>query len=359
MKIGFAITLYDKFEELKQLVKIIRSWKGDYHISVCCNHPDAYYILGQAVESGEIDDLVNPRHIAQLGEWTVKDGKGKAKAFAHNIRCVENVRASCQALEATDCDIGVHLHSDAWFLSEDKLRELVQAMIDRKKRVAVRGRGLEDTFNPFSSCTTFGNVDDHAIVWDVRWCKDYKVFDFRPEALLYHKNNIHSMWGLVFGVKVGLDNLWYYPTEMIDMHGNSNRSLSPFNLDLKWELLHVNRNTLPDTIGKQLQDALVVGDVVTWGILALELDKWEYPYVLALKHFGYSKKQIDNMPPMLKKQICDSMTIKQVFKNYKHRITDYLITKLFPIPKDIRTWYKEQGCIDEIVGEVNWTGDIY
>ena len=32
MKIGIAITLYDKFEELEQLIKIIRSWKEDYCI---------------------------------------------------------------------------------------------------------------------------------------------------------------------------------------------------------------------------------------------------------------------------------------------------------------------------------------
>ena len=357
MKIGFAITLYDKFEELKQLVKIIRSWKGDYYISVCCNHPDAYYILGQAVESGEIDALVNPRPIAQLGEWTVKDGKGKAKAFAHNIRCVENVRRSCQALENTGCDIGVHLHSDAWFLNEDKLKQLVQAMIDRKKRVAVRGRGLEDTFNPFSSCTTFGNVDDHAIVWDVAWCKKYKVFDFRPEALLYHKNNIHSMWGLVFGVKVGLDNLWYYPTQMVDLYGNSSRSLSPFNYDYMWDVLHVNRSTLPENLGKDIQKAMLnLESVVPF---QQALDEWVYPYKMALKYFGYTSKQIDNMPPMLKKEICKSMTMKQVFKNYKHRVVDWLIAKLFPIPQDIRKWYKEDGCIDKIVGEVNWTGDIY
>ena len=40
-KHSIAISLYDKFEEVKLLVDIIReNWEQDYIITVCCNHPD-------------------------------------------------------------------------------------------------------------------------------------------------------------------------------------------------------------------------------------------------------------------------------------------------------------------------------
>ena len=40
MKIGIAITTYDKFEEAKILFDIIRSFEQDYPIAFCSNHPD-------------------------------------------------------------------------------------------------------------------------------------------------------------------------------------------------------------------------------------------------------------------------------------------------------------------------------
>jgi len=52
-KIGIAISLYNKFEELGVLIDIIRkNWKNKYFISVCSNYPNAQeYIKGLDIDT--------------------------------------------------------------------------------------------------------------------------------------------------------------------------------------------------------------------------------------------------------------------------------------------------------------------
>jgi hypothetical protein len=40
IKIGFAITTYDKFEEAKILLNILECFEKDYPVALCSNHPD-------------------------------------------------------------------------------------------------------------------------------------------------------------------------------------------------------------------------------------------------------------------------------------------------------------------------------
>ena len=353
-KIGFAVTLYDKFDELEQFINIVRSWSGDYYISVCCNHPDAMVILGDMLYNGEIDVIIKPRDIAQLG----MHNDSKINKYAQNVRCTENVRASCKALEDSGCDIGVHVHSDCWFLNEEKMLNIVRWMKNGEYKVATRGHGLEESFHPMRQ-VVFGHVDDHAIFWDVNWCKDNHVWDFKPEAMMYHKHGVHTQLGMVFGVRVGLDNWSYYPHKSFDVFGEKTRSLSPVNYDPINEIIHVNTGALPHDWGKRIQQYYLSGKESDIHDILYGISKWNHTYDWWLSKCGFSKKQLEAISPVHKKLFLEHMTLKQIMKNYKHRVIDYIIDKSVSIPKDAKAWYKTNGYIDELVGKDNWTRRVH
>lgn len=351
-KIGFAISLYDKFDDLEILVDIIRSWKKKYIISVCCSKTDFI----PEIRHLDIDVVCQPRTVAQLG----MHNNSKKNKYAQNIRCTENVRASCENLRG--CDYGVHLHSDCWFLNEEKLLELVNWVEHNKIKVATRGHGLAESFHPMRQAV-FGSVDDHAIIWNVPWCKKHYVWDFKPEAMLYHRYGVHTQLGLVFGVKVGLDNWKYYPHTSLDAFGNKTRSLSPVNYDSVNEIIHVNVGALPGSWGRSIQHSyLKMYDNMQYALrgyqdpnVLYKLAEHNYKYDWWLSKCGFSKKQLAAISPVHKELFVKEMTLRKVVQNYKHKITDYIVDKMFKMPKDVREWYQTQGYIDELVGKENWT----
>ena len=354
MKIGFAISLYDKLDDLEILVDIIRSWKRNYIINVCCSHPDARLML----KDFDIDGWYQSRPILQLGMHNNSD----INKYAQNIRCTENVRASCKDL--SDCDVGIHLHSDCWILQEEKARNLAQLLYDKKCKVITRGHGLEDAFHPMRQ-SVFGSVDDHAIVWDVDWCKKHFVWDFKPEAMMYHKFGVHSQLGLVFGVKVGLDKWKYYPHTSWDAFGCKTRSLSPVNYDNINEIIHVNTGALPLGWGKAIQNTYLrmyghyhLKDYFDINVYQ-KLAEWNYTYDWWLSKCGYSKKQLAAISPVHKKLFLKEMTARKIVKNYKHKIADYIIDSVFSTPKDAAEWYRKKGHINQLVGLDNWTRKVY
>lgn len=360
-KIGFALSLYDKFDDLETVIDIIRSWKHDYVISVCCNHPQGK----KRLQDVDYDLFCQPRHIAQFGNYMTSEKWDHAAQYAHHMRCTESVRSSCQNLEQTDVDIGVHLHSDAWFLNEHKLRVLIQNMIMKKKRVATRGNGLEYVWHPFRQCNAFGNVDDHGIIWDVPWCEQRHVWDFKPEALMYHKRSVHAQLGLVFGVKVGLDNWWYYPYHPVDYNNCFTRGLSPYNFDTMHRLLHVNVDTLPFDWGRSLQANMLqehgydlLKEFRDKNVVS-KINDFDRLYRWRLRLCGFSRKQVSAKPPLLKKQDMSNITLRGILRNYRHQIIDWMLDKLFPMPDDAACWYRRQGMIDELVPGDNWTSSIY
>lgn len=362
LKIGFALSLYDKFDDLDTAIKIIRSWKHDYIISVCCSHPDCK----ERTADMDIDLLCKPRPILQLGNWASKDYSDKKIAhYAHHIRCAESVRASCKNLENTDVDYVVHTHSDGWFLNEDKLRQLVRNVDAKGMKVATRGGGIEYVFHPFRQCNAFGNVDDHGIVFNRSWCKGRHVWDFNVEDMIYHKRAVHSILATVFGARVGLSNWWYYPYEPVDMYGKSTRSLTPYQYDPMWEFVHVNKETLPYTWGKTLQANVLqehgyeyMSGYVSPNIYN-KIYKRDNKMKIRMKLCGFTDKQIKAYPLKLKKKLVKEMGIRGVLKNYMHTITDAVIDWKFPMPNDAAVWYRKHGYIDELVGEDNWTRTLY
>ena len=224
MKIGFAITAYDKFEEARILIEIIRKeFKGDYKISFCSNHGDTH---------------------------VPKELKDRISIV---LRVTDTVQKSCMNAMTMDVDYIIHMHSDAWVLSEDKLIELVRSMIQRNKKIAIRfgGEGL----NHFTHQALA--MDDHFFVFEKKFALENKIFDFKPEFLFPENFDIHEMLFFNIWIKAGLENIWCYRWngQLVNYDDTllKNNTLNPVGYDPYYKFLHVHRGSLPATYGEQIQ----------------------------------------------------------------------------------------------------------
>ena len=113
VKIGIAISLYDKFEELSLLIDIIRSnWNGEYVISVCCNHPDGK----KKIQNLDIDCYSQGEDINFSKSLT-----DFQKKINLNGRVLDSIKKSCLGAINHGADYVMHLHTDAWPLNEHSL----------------------------------------------------------------------------------------------------------------------------------------------------------------------------------------------------------------------------------------------
>lgn len=247
MKIGIAITLYDKFEELKILVDIIRSnWKGKYIIAVCSNHPDAKKYM----EGIPVDAFVQ-------GE-DIRFTKGMPYFRSSvNITCriLDGIKKSCTAVNELGCDYVMHLHTDAWALSEEEFLGLVSHMKKEKIPFAARGMGLGKA-RP--DCP-LGHLDDMFFVYSVPFVKKIGFFNYHPLELLPDRLTIHGVLSLLVVGRVGLGNFYLYENhttqvfwdgKFADPHYERGK---PMMFDPKKAFLHVHSQSFPGDLGKNLQ----------------------------------------------------------------------------------------------------------
>ena len=124
-KIGVALSLYNKVNELKTNVSIIRkhwSSNNDAFISVCCNDPSSV----ATVEALDVTTTV-------IGD----DIPTTTKAH-RRFRIFDCIRKSISACEA---DFIIHFHSDAYAIRAEPIIELIEKMEELGAKVAFRGRG--------------------------------------------------------------------------------------------------------------------------------------------------------------------------------------------------------------------------
>lgn len=253
-----AITAYDKFEEAQILIDILRKeFHSKYVIGFCSNHPDAKKISGD----WDIDCFSSARDISFLKPTTTESTRTDTSfgRFLIQIRALDSVITSCKALLDKDVDYIVHVHSDAWFLKEQSIYDIISSLEKRGKKLAVRGNGLESVSNPITNknCSAFGHADDHFFFFEREFFKKHNVFDVKPENLLPHKYSVHGMLMTIFATRVGLENTWYY-RNLKDCYGLRLQplkigSIKPFSFDPTYHFLHLNRGSLPYSYGKQIQ----------------------------------------------------------------------------------------------------------
>ncbi|MBT3464524.1 hypothetical protein HN451_06025, partial [archaeon] len=134
MKIGIAISLYDKFDELAILIDIIKkNWKGDYIISVCSNHENPEPFLKDL----DIDIFTKGDDII-----VTKDMPWMRNSINMRSRVSDCIKKSCTAAINSGADYVMHLHTDAWPLKEKEILKIIEHMKENKKTFAFRGLGF-------------------------------------------------------------------------------------------------------------------------------------------------------------------------------------------------------------------------
>ena len=371
IKIGFAITAFDKFEEAMILFDIIRKeFKGKYKISFCSNHPDGHKIAAD----NNLDNFTPGRNIPFTGGDIHRTSKTR-DLVSIVLRSSDTVQRSCLAAMEMDVDYIVHMHSDAWCLSEEKIIELVNKMKDLKKKVAVRGPGIEY----YISNHKFGYIDDHFFVFEKEYFQKKEVFNYKPEDFFPHVNTVHQITFINILTKVGLERIWYYRKTQ-DLLCYDEKKLiipgvKPSSFDSYYMFLHVHRGSFPNGYGKSIQamylkeqdfnNSSLIKEFINENYVEHEklmsiLLKYENKINKRLLLLGYGQKILQNREIIYKENIIKSTTFFKLIKNYiiKFAKKIYSIKKHNTKINDISDFYRNVVKLDELVDD-KWTKDLY
>ncbi|MFB6187391.1 MAG: hypothetical protein ABEI86_11045, partial [Halobacteriaceae archaeon] len=254
---GIAISLYNKFEELSILVDIVReNWTDEYFISVCSNHPNGK----QEIEKRNINIDSYLQGSSINFDPTAMTG---VRNQVNNIcRVYDTIKKSSEpAFRSPDVNYVMHVHADAWPLSEAKYKNIISKMKDMDKPVAVKGPGLG-----YRKEFPIGYIMDQFFVVDSVYAKKIDLFEHNPLELLPDRG-IHTAWLLILLGKVGWSNVYHYSdqTEQTDWDDNKNAPVRPMMYNPRWELLHLARADFVEDLGKKLQAKYLVDHNLTEG----------------------------------------------------------------------------------------------
>lgn len=244
--IGIAVSLYDKFDDLRGLVDILRhNWDEEYYISVCSNHPDAK----SRIESIDVDHFVQGAAIEYTPEMT-----GTRHDVNLNCRIMDSMQRSCEGAMKAGCDYVMHLHADAWPLDESKFLALVDQLEQSDKHAAVRGMGSSYRRPKF----WLGSVMDQFFLFESDFFDERGFFEFDPRDLLPH-TSIHNMSMLLMLGNVGRSQYFYYDDKSTDQWWDERGKTQPYagvrpsTFIPKYGFVHVATEDFPGDYGKSVQ----------------------------------------------------------------------------------------------------------
>jgi hypothetical protein len=259
MKIGIAISLYNKFEELGVLIDIIRNnWKGEYVISVCSNHPNPEPFIKDL----DIDVFTKGEDILFNNdiEWM-------RRSVNFRSRVADCIKKSCNGAMDAGADYVMHLHTDAWPLKEEEVLKVVKEMKKKKKVLAIRGMG----FSRFRHDCPTGHIDDMFMIMESKRIRDKKFLEFNTIAMLPQKLSIHGVLSLLMVGRVGLENIYHYDNHIGHVFwdkrshpGDLERGI-PSMYDPKRGMLHVHVGGFPQDLGYSVQAMYLVDNGITKG----------------------------------------------------------------------------------------------
>jgi len=373
MKIGFAITAYDKFEEAKILFEIIRKeFKNRYKISFCSNHPKGEKFAMQ----NDLDNYIQAKNIPFLG-GNIHNPKDVRRLVSIVLRSTNSVQMSCVGAMEMEVDYIIHMHADAWVLNEIKLLELVKDLKRSGKFLAVRGCGLEY----LGGDIPFGHVDDHFFVFEKKYFKRNKILDFHPEELWPHKNTIHGILGSVFIVKMGLRNIWYYRNTKdllcYDDKILGYRGVKPSSYDPYYGFLHVHRGSFHNNFGKNIQAMYLKeakfnnSEMINNFIKDNFIPKYKLIYSLQnheknlnkkIKIFLFSNDIIVRRDIMEKQNLINNTGLIIIMKNMIMRIILFFYKKIkskrYPKINQMDIFYRDEIKLNNFIKD-KWTKSIY
>lgn len=338
MKIGFAITAYDKFEEAKILIEIIqKEFTGNYLISFCSNHPNGE----KFAKANSLDQYIQAREISY---WNgdIHNPNLMRDRLSIVLRSTDTVQKSCLNALKMDVDYIIHMHSDAWILDEERLIELVNRMIQLNKKIAIRGGARFDS--PSSSQLLC--MDDHFFLFEKKFCLENKIFDFSPELFFPERYNVHEILFLQILSKAGLQNIWYYRnTKQLQNYDQKELVLNtvrPVSYDPYFHFLHVHRGSFPGKYGQKIQakyliehhfskssyiQSFIEKNSQDIDLCIDELLQLEKKLNKRLNFWGYSKEILDNREITAKQQLLKKIKFYMFFSNRAKKLIKGIINK--------------------------------
>lgn len=371
MKIGFAITAYDKFEEAKILFEIIRKeFCGNYEISFCSNHAEG----SDFAKREGIDYYIQGRDIPYYGGDIHRPDTLKNRVSIV-LRSTDTVRRSCENALKMDVDYIIHMHSDAWVLNEKELIDIVSKLKKSNKKIALRGAGLETLYQD----TPLGHMDDHFFIFEKKFFIESNVFNFKPEHFFPHVFTVHGILFINIITKVGLDKIWYYADTKnllnFDNRELNMRTVKPVSYDPKYGFLHVHRGSFPDEYGKIIQaiylreagfsNSKFIADFINTyyedrSNVIDELEIIERRINKKLKMYGFPSKDINNREIVYKNKLAEEANVKKMFYNLSFNLMRRFYNRIRKVEKieDITKFYNNKVRISDFVVD-DWTENLY
>ena len=266
---GVAISLYDKFDDLAILVDTIRhNWESDVFISVCSNHPQTEVKID--ADNLDIDQFQRGAQIRYDNELSESRGRNNL-----HLRIYDNIRTSCRPIiENTEVDYFMHLHADAWPLTDSGFDAIIHELENERAAVAFPSETemFHESYPP-------GFIEDQFIVFDNAVARDVDLFDQKPLEL--PPMSIHILLGMILTSKFGWNRLYQYTNGTKRIHWDgfpSPTNVRPMFYNPEYDQLHVATGDFDETLGKELQAYYLAKYELTEGEnISRFLEKYERP----------------------------------------------------------------------------------
>lgn len=233
-KIGVAISVFNKVEEVSTNVNIIRKhWKcnNNAFISICCNDP----LSIEKIRTLDVDAVA-------LGDNIPSSPKPNLRR--RQFDCIKKSFTNNKA------DYVVHWHADAFALDGHIIEEHYNKMQNNNFEVSFRGRGLDYR----SDKNLYGDVDDHFLFLSNKAINS-KIFNIDPNVYV-QSCNVESF--LSYMVKTTFDSskIWHYDDMSQNLIGDDSktdsfysdniqhRAMNPFNIDESRLYIHAQTKEL-------------------------------------------------------------------------------------------------------------------
>ncbi|MBI4063348.1 MAG: hypothetical protein HY401_03485 [Elusimicrobia bacterium] len=244
---AIAISVYDKFDNVKILVDMIRkNWQGDFDIIVCSSHRDPYPHLSGC----DIDHLLVTENIPYQPSYSPEQ-----QALHLTLRVVDSIRKSCSKAAQSSAPYGVHIHSDCIPLSWPHLRSLGETMKRHGKYFAARGQ-----YGQFNQDVPMGALDDMFFVFDNRFAQAKGLWEFDLLDFLPHRVSMHGFLAFLSLARVGLRNTYLYSQYEDDLLWDGRQATSycsrvgiPMSLNSKFHFLHLHESSFEGDLGLNLK----------------------------------------------------------------------------------------------------------
>jgi hypothetical protein len=251
MKLGIAVSVYDKFEELRILLDILNSFESVHQVVVIRNDKasnDDYIKF-------EIDE--NCTKVLENDKFKfLNDSSLKNESIT--ARIWESQRQGLLELSENN-DYVIHTHSDGWVLNEFELLNIVDLIFKANKIMAFRGPGLSYRN---SKGEILGKLDDHFYILKGSFLKNSSFIRRSPLSLPLDLLNIHGILAFWIHAEISFEKTIHYEdfTEVFDWEGkiiNYSKTnapmLRPLHFSDRYMLLHIHRSDFDFNFGKNFQ----------------------------------------------------------------------------------------------------------